>query len=204
MLPEKITLIDFNEPLVAYWNEVFKDEPRVTAEARDYFEIPADAMVSPANSFGIMDGGIDLAIRNELGMKVEERLRERIANRFHGEMPVGAAQIVETLHPKWKFLISAPTMRTPGNVRDTVNAYSAFRAVLLEIRAWNQSSPMGLLEHGAEIKTVVCCGLGTGCGHMTYSRCAVQMKAAWDQVNGSPKFSGFDEIHAKERLLWTL
>lgn len=30
----------------------------------------AEAMVSPANSFGIMDGGLDAAIRDQLGFGV--------------------------------------------------------------------------------------------------------------------------------------
>ena len=48
MLPEKITLVDLDKPLVDYWNEVFKDDPQVSAEQCDYFDVPADAMVSPA------------------------------------------------------------------------------------------------------------------------------------------------------------
>ena len=205
MLPEKITLVDLDSPLVDYWNEAFKDVPQVSAEKGDYFDFPADAMVSPANSFGIMDGGIDLAIRRELGMHVEEEVQTQILERYHGELPIGAAVAVATKHAKWPWLIAAPTMRTPGNVRDTTNAYVAFRAVLLAIRQWNQSPvEFGPQKHAQEIKTLVCCGLATGCGKMTASRCAVQMKAAWDQVNGSPKFSGFAEIHAKERLLYTI
>ena len=200
-LPDKITLVDLNKPLVDYWNEAFKDEPRVTAEQGDYFDVPADVMVSPANSFGIMDGGIDLAIRNILGEDVEAKLQEEIAIHFHGELPVGSAILIDTHHEKWKFLVAAPTMRTPGNVRDTTNAYTAFRAALLAVGHFNMDT---LGPKPKNVRSMVCCGLATGCGKMTYSRCAVQMKAAWDQINGSPQFSGFEEIHAKERLLWTI
>jgi O-acetyl-ADP-ribose deacetylase (regulator of RNase III) len=201
MLPEKVTLIDIHEPLVTYWNEVFKDEPRVSAEWGDYFETKADAMVSPANSFGIMDGGIDLAIRNELGRGVELTLRSQIEDRFHGELPVGGCIIIDTDYHKWPYLVCAPTMRTPGNCRDTTNAYTAFRAALLAIKRFNEEET---LDRHPRIRSLVCCGLATGCGKMTFSRCAVQMKAAWDQVNGSPKLGSFDEIHAKNRLLFTM
>src|SRR5262249_36504621 len=51
------------------WNEVFREVEIVEASAGDYFDQPADAMVSPANSFGIMDGGLDLAIRDQLGLE---------------------------------------------------------------------------------------------------------------------------------------
>jgi len=201
MLPDKITLIDINEPLVTYWNEVFKDDPAVEAEYGDYFDCPADAMVSPANSFGIMDGGIDLAIRKKLGHNVEKEVQKEIETHFHGELPVGAAVLVDTEHERWPYLVAATTMRVPENVKHTANAYLAFRAVLLLIRNYNTSQPHGGED---EIRSLICCGLATGCGGMSFSRCAVQMKAAWDQVNGSPELGRFDEIYAKHRLLMTL
>lgn len=54
------------------WNQQFGDCPGVKAMAGDYFQQPADAIVSPANSFGIMDGGLDLAVRDQLGFSVQE------------------------------------------------------------------------------------------------------------------------------------
>ena len=69
MLPERILLIDRNAKLVAAWEQAFAPFPAVTAKEGDFFEEAADAMVSPANSFGVMDGGLDLAIRNELGFQ---------------------------------------------------------------------------------------------------------------------------------------
>ena len=187
---EHVTLIDLNEPLVTCWNEVFKDEPRVSAEYGDYFESPADAMVSPANSFGIMDGGIDLAIRNNLGVSVEKMVQGQIKDHFHGELPIGSAVAVNTGHDKWPRLIAAPTMRIPEDVRQTTNAYSAFRAILLLIESMNTSYPGDY-----KIRTLVCCGLATGCGKMSYAQCALQMKAAWDQVNGPSDLKSFADIH---------
>lgn len=47
---------------------------------------------------------------------------------------MGQAAIVPTNDPKGviKYLISAPTMRIPADIRGTVNAYLAFRATLIE------------------------------------------------------------------------
>ncbi len=55
-------------------------------------------MLSPGNSFGIMDGGLDLAIRSHLGLEVQERLQSLIVKQFHGELPAGCAIVVESGH----------------------------------------------------------------------------------------------------------
>src|SRR6476469_5307133 len=89
LLPAKIILIDRSQLLVDRWKEQFADCPAVEAIAGDYFQRPADAIVSPANSFGIMDGGLDLAIRDRLGFPVEARVQAVIVEKYHGELPVG-------------------------------------------------------------------------------------------------------------------
>jgi hypothetical protein len=103
MLPERIHLVDRDAPLVAAWKEVFRDHPEVVPERRDFFDVHADAMVSPANSFGIMDGGLDAAIRDTLGARVEMRLREALVAKHHGEIHVGAVEIVETDDGRWPY-----------------------------------------------------------------------------------------------------
>lgn len=71
------------------WQQVFADVKDVEVVEGDYFERSVDAMVSPANSFGIMDGGLDLAIRDALGASIQRRVQQAIIERHHGEMPVG-------------------------------------------------------------------------------------------------------------------
>src|SRR5215471_9865832 len=113
MLPAKLYRIDRSQDLVREWKEQFANCSDVKVLAGDYFQKSADAMVSPANSFGIMDGGLDLAIRTELGLKVEQRIQEVIVEKYHGELPAGCAEIVATDDSRWKYLIAAPTMRIP-------------------------------------------------------------------------------------------
>jgi hypothetical protein len=55
-----IHLRDINAALVAAWERAFADAPDVIVTRGDLLEHAADAVVSPANSFGYMDGGIDL------------------------------------------------------------------------------------------------------------------------------------------------
>ena len=56
---EKLYLIDSKPELCDKWRQVFTCYPEVEVLAGDYFQQSADAIVSPANSFGIMDGGLD-------------------------------------------------------------------------------------------------------------------------------------------------
>ena len=132
----KIYLADNSQLLVAAWAIAFGDSPNIIATKSDYFDIEADAMVSPANSFGYMDGGLDRAIRYELGESIEKRVQNMIVEKYHGELPIGSAEIVLTDHPKWPHLIVAPTMRVPQDVSATINAYLSFRAILLAIKKW--------------------------------------------------------------------
>jgi O-acetyl-ADP-ribose deacetylase (regulator of RNase III) len=93
-----------------------------------------DAIVSPANSFGWMDGGIDLAYVNYFGGSLEHDLQRKIDAEFDGELLVGQAAVVETGYHRIPLMISAPTMRVPHSIVGTMNVYLAFRAVLLAAR----------------------------------------------------------------------
>jgi O-acetyl-ADP-ribose deacetylase (regulator of RNase III) len=178
------------------WRHAFADQTGVEIVDGDYFAQPADAMVSPANSFGIMDGGLDLAIRDQLGLEVQRRVQRAIVEHHHGELPIGAAVIVATDDPRWPHLIAAPTMRVPENVANTLNAYHAFRAALLEVERWNA-------HNAAPITSLVCCGLGAGIGGMEPTRCALQMRMALRQVRGPARIPSFALIHAEHHALKT-
>ncbi len=157
------------------WRTSFAGIDTVEVIADDFFERDADAMVSPANSFGVMDGGLDAAIADAIGGDIQARVREAIITRHHGELPVGCADIVPTANARWPNLILAPTMRVPSQIGDTVNAYLAFRALLLAVVRFNSATV-------TPIRTLVVPGLGTGIGCMPPTRCAHQMRIAFDQA----------------------
>jgi O-acetyl-ADP-ribose deacetylase (regulator of RNase III) len=195
-LPTKIVLADLWEPLARAWSEAFARFDHVEVRHGDFFAEDADALVSPANSFGIMDGGLDAAIRAQLGGLVETAVQRRIVEEHHGELPVGAAELLPTGHPRWPFLIVAPTMRVPESVAHTLNAYLAFRAALLAVSKHNRSSPE------QTIRSIVVPGLGTGIGAMDARRCAAQMRIALDHVTKPPRipsFSMIQEVHHRLR-----
>ena len=195
---EKITLIDSNSSLCEAWRNAFSDYPEVDVLAGDYFQRDADAIVSPANSFGFMDGGLDLAIKEELGHKVEEDIQKVIVDKYHGEMPVGCAEIIETTNNRWKHMIAAPTMRVPEHIGFTLNPYIAFRAILIAINTHNKD------DTKTPIKTLICCGLGTGVGSVTPTRCAGHMRAAYKMINEPAKISSYNQTHKIHNVLTTI
>ena len=194
---QKLYLCDSKAELCDKWRQVFSSYSEVEVLTGDYFQQSADAIVSPANSFGIMDGGLDLAIRNKLGFQVETDIQEVILNKYHGEMPIGTAEIINTNHKKWSFIIAAPTMRIPENIAFTLNAYIAFRAILIAINNFNESKP------NRPIKSLVCSGLGTGIGSMEPIKCAAQMRAAYKLIKEPASISSVEEIHKSHQTLLT-
>ena len=189
----EIHLRDLGKSLVDAWAREFAGIASVRTSCGDIFstksgqvdasdpvDVKADAIVSPANSFGFMDGGIDAVYTYQFGDGLQQRLQVLIEREHGGELPVGMAVIVPTQHPDIPWCISAPTMRIPRDVADTVNAYLAFRAALRAVLAHNAA---GL----PRISTVLCPGLGTAVGHMPVARCARQMRVAWDRVLGDQR-----------------
>lgn len=72
----KITIRDRNLELINELNKIYNT--MYTAEVADVFKEPASAFVSPANSFGYMDGGIDLHYCNTIGWHLQENLQKKI------------------------------------------------------------------------------------------------------------------------------
>jgi O-acetyl-ADP-ribose deacetylase (regulator of RNase III) len=171
-----IHLRDRNAEVVAAWREAFDGARNVDISEGDIFAGPmADAIVSPANSFGYMDGGIDGVYAQRFGPEMCERLRVLIRAAWDGELPVGCAVIVETGDRAIPYLVSAPTMRVPMNVSETVNAYLAFRAALIAVREANRRRP-------GMIRSILCPGMCTFFGHMSPEKAARQMRFAHQLV----------------------
>src|SRR5437667_6826723 len=123
MKPLIFELRDIDGDVVCAWQKYFKGIANVQISHGDILEKSAHAIVSPANSFGYMDGGIDLIYLNRFGYELQNRLQAHLRDEHDGELPVGQATIVETFDPKMPYLVSAPTMRIPMNVSDSINAY---------------------------------------------------------------------------------
>lgn len=169
----RFLLRDRNPALVEAWREHFANASDVEVSQGDIFDLTADAVISPANSFGFMDGGIDLVYSQRFGWKLQERLQQLLRAEYDGELPVGQAVIVPTNDQDIPLLISAPTMRVPMDVSNTVNAYLAFRAAIRAARHYNRTA-------ANPIETILCPGLGTATGRIPATMCARQMRYAHD------------------------
>lgn len=131
-----------------------------------------DCMVSAGNSFGLMDGGVDLAIIRYFGIDLMDRVQEHIIREFRGEQPVGTSFIIETGHPQHPFLAHTPTMRVPMAISQTDNVYCAMYGMLLAV--WHHNR-----KQEQQIKKIVCPGLGTMTGQMPFARAAKHMALAY-------------------------
>ena len=58
----KIVLADLKGELLEAWQKIGHDKDYVSTYHGSIFDVDCDVLVSPANSFGFMDGGIDMAM----------------------------------------------------------------------------------------------------------------------------------------------
>jgi hypothetical protein len=63
----KIILTALNKPLADAWEHFCGQFDFVTVHQGSIVDLSVDAVVSPANSFGFMDGGVDLIYGHVLG-----------------------------------------------------------------------------------------------------------------------------------------
>ena len=152
----------------------------VTVHHGSIFDVECDAVVSPANSFGFMDGGIDAQYVSRFGGGVQERVRRKILYEHAGELLVGAATIVETGIGAPRYLIAAPTMRVPMWLGpETVAPYLAARAVILLVREGRFGEGPGEGEPvRGSVRRIAFPGLGTGVGGVPAEVSARQMAEA--------------------------
>jgi O-acetyl-ADP-ribose deacetylase (regulator of RNase III) len=177
----KLILVDPKMTLCDAWKSYFGDLPNYEV-VNGYFErLPEfDCMVSAANSFGLMDGGVDLAIIRYFGYELESRVQKRILAEWRGEQPVGTSMIVETMHEKHSFIAHTPTMRIPMDITHTDNVYKAMWAMLVAVDRHNQSAER-------KIETVAVPGLGTATGQMPAKEAARQMALAYKNFLNPPR-----------------
>ena len=179
----ELHLCALDPQMVQAWSRYFGATAHVSLHEGDILARRADAILSPANSFGFMDGGIDLAYSHTFGWHVQKRLQRAIWERHHGELLVGTAEIVETDHPRINYVIAAPTMRVPMILRETVNPYLAARAALLLIKHERfRDDPFAGETVASVVRTVAFPGMGTGVGKVGPNTCARQVRAAIEEV----------------------
>ncbi len=191
----KVILCSRDQRMVLAWEKEFGQYSWVQLIEGDILKQRADAIVSPANSFGCMDGGLDYQLSEFFGWNIQKKLQRRIREKYDGELLVGQAEVVETGKSEIPYMISAPTMRVPMIIQDTVNPYLAMRAVFCAVKEYN-ASEMG-------IHSVLIPGLGTGVGEVPFEIAARQMRAGYERslLGRTISFSDFAEAQLDHRAL---
>lgn len=149
--------------------------------------------VSPANSIGFMDGGIDYALSRIIFPGIEKRVMRYI--RYNGKinllgikyLPIGSSIIFNDEENPNKKLIVAPTMLKPHDVSKTNNCYYATMAVLYNILMNNKETDCEI------ILTSMCCGYGN-----------MKIEDSINQLNrGIKEYKNFEPITVNENYIFS-
>ena len=167
MSSSRLRLVDTNPAVVDAWKLAFAKHTEVEIHHGDIFDFAKCCVVSPANSYGFMDGGIDAVYSRHFGNHVQYRLQDKIGQLDDQLLPVGASLLVETRDDQVPYMISAPTMVTPGPVPKE-NAFYAMAAVLNCVH-----------RHPDVITEEYCPGLCTDVGHVEPHDAAEELASAY-------------------------
>jgi O-acetyl-ADP-ribose deacetylase (regulator of RNase III) len=186
----RVTLVDVNPKMVAAWRATFEENPEVEVVQGSMLDQAVSAWVSPTNSRGSMDGGLDAVIKKRLGGKIETALQQAIV-RHHGalSLPVGHAVCTPTGEVQPRYLISTPTMvGSSEDISDTMNVALACAAAFQAVHMQNAAEP-------GSVRSVALPGLGANTGQVPVEICADLMWTAY-QLFREREFTDFREMRA--------
>jgi O-acetyl-ADP-ribose deacetylase (regulator of RNase III) len=124
----------------------------------DITKLQVDAIVNAANRYLEMGGGVAGAIKKAGGAVIEREAR------VYAPINIGEAVSTSGGKLKARYVIHAPTMKTPGPT-NRENVYLATLAAL------NCAARLG-------VSRIAIPGMGTGVGGMSYDDAAVSMRRA--------------------------
>lgn len=177
----KIYLLDRSLTMTLWWKDYFANCSNVEIVCDDFAKFMKthniQCIVSPANSYGLMDGGYDLAITNYFGQELQKQVQKYIVDNLYGEQPVGTSIIINI--NDYQKLIHTPTMRLPSRIKDPMVIYHCMRTCLMT--ALNNN-----------IESIVIPAFGGSCGHVDFQIIAEMMYNAYYQVFNPPKEINWD------------
>ena len=156
-----VLIADHNKSTIASIEEL---NPSFQVELGDPLAFDIDAVVSPANTKGIMNGGYDAVLRRYFGLAIEYSVRQHL-EKF--QIDVGQAIAVKTGHTKVEWLIVSPTVSVTGEGLSgdvSVSYACAYNSVRVAIEK--------------NVKYLGMTGLGTGVGGLD------RREAARQQIQG--------------------
>ena len=130
--------------------------PKIEIKQGSILELDCDALVNPGNSYGLMGGGLALAIKRSGGKIIEEEAAAK------APIEVGSAVATTAGLLKFNAIIHAPTMKQPAELATKLNVALATRAALRLADSLNFSS-------------LALPGMGTGVGKLAVEEAAEAM-----------------------------
>lgn len=180
----QIYILDSDKNKLRYAELYFSNEPDVLCVHSDFSDFvkstQVDCIVSPANSFGLMDGGYDRAITEYFGDELQKEVQRYIMNNYWGEQPIASSFIIDIPNHDSK-LIHTPTMRSPEQILDSKIIYHCTRSTLicaLQNRMNSLLVPM----------------FGGGCGNIHPKRIAEMMWRAYKQIKTHPSIKDWNNV----------
>jgi O-acetyl-ADP-ribose deacetylase (regulator of RNase III) len=186
----KIVFFDFDDEVInalqkeneKYNNEkydiIFENKSLLEIQEKYMTDINSVILVSPANSFGSMRGGIDYYINKYVFPNVEKLVQNEIEktdyiyneNCFFDKkqwknkkyLPVGKSLMIKYNN---HYLAVVPTMEYPKDINNTNNVELAMKSLLEMIKDYN-------------VDYLLISGLGSGIGGLDYDIMAKQMLEA--------------------------
>jgi len=129
----KVYILERNKDKVQEFKKIFAEEEDVEVVCKDFISFMAstdvECVVSPANAYGIMDGGYDEAITDWYGEGLMQKVQRYILDNYFGEQPVGTSFLLEI--GNGQKLIHTPTMKIPSKIKDPFVVYQCMRTTLM-------------------------------------------------------------------------
>jgi len=119
----------------------------------DITEVNCESIVNPANSFGIMGGGVAYAIKKKGGKEIEEEARKK------APIEIGKAIATKAGNLKAKYVIHSPTMKFPASRSSYENVRKAVKAAME-------------LALKLKVNCIAFPGMGTGVGGLNRKKVA--------------------------------
>jgi O-acetyl-ADP-ribose deacetylase (regulator of RNase III) len=189
---DKVFITAFNNALNTTWPDHNPEKLKITPIHERLNSLPEgttfDLIVSPANSYGRLDGAFDHAISMTFSPREDYHALTRAAQtvlyeKWRGFAPPGSCTLVEfpddLKQNKYGcgWVAICPTMREPGNVRwDREVIYECVWSLLCRVEGHNRAT-----EGEGRIGRILMTPLATGIGKISKERWAVQTVLALRQ-----------------------
>lgn len=212
----------FDTALKTHWPDFTPNKVKITKFNERLNSLPPsvkfDLVVSPANSYGRLDGAFDHAISMTFSPRDDYHALTRAAqsvlyDKWRGFAPPGSCTLVEFPEPlkqndhNCAWVALCPTMREPGNVNwDREVVYECVWSLLCQVEGHNRRNGKNRIE------SVLMTPLAAGVGRVSKERWAAQTVLALKhfadalekpQVWGSLQWDTIQRIDDEVRETWT-